>query len=243
MDDAARQSLIAALPYGRRYARALVGDQAQGDALVAAALRSLMAQGDLPLGGRLGLYAAINAEDRSDPGAGLTADERRILLLTALEELRLPQAAAVLGLEEADAKALQARAQDHLKRTAATDVLIIEDEPIIAMDIEDLVRRCGHRVIGTAASETEAIDMAKEGRPGLILADINLGEGGDGITAVARILAETRNATVPVIFVTAYPERLLTGERVEPTFVIPKPFEPTALAIATYQAVRGPARL
>lgn len=78
--------------------------------------------------------------------------------------------------------------------------------------------------------------MARERNPGLILADVNLGAGGDGISAVGFIL---RERAIPVIFVTAYPERLLTAERVEPTFIISKPFEPVALAIATYQAVSG----
>jgi CheY-like chemotaxis protein len=115
-------------------------------------------------------------------------------------------------------------------------VLIIEDEPIIAMDIEELVQRCGHRVAGVASSEAEAVEIAERTRPGLILADINLGVGGDGSAAVARIV---RHHHAPVIFVTAYPERLLTGEAMEPAFVITKPFDPLTLAIATYQAVTG----
>jgi CheY-like chemotaxis protein len=107
------------------------------------------------------------------------------------------------------------------------------------MDIEELVRGCGHRVVGVAATERDAVEMASQRRPGLILADINLGVGGDGASAVARIM-ERHHA--PVIFVTAYPERLLTGDAVEPAFVITKPFEPLTLAIATYQAVTGGVR-
>ena len=119
-----------------------------------------------------------------------------------------------------------------MRSAAAADVLIIEDEPIIAMDIEELVQGCGHRMVGVASTEREAVEIAKRTRPGLILADINLGAGGDGSSAVARIL---RTHQAPVIFVTAYPERLLTGEVVEPAFVITKPFEPLTLAIATYR--------
>ena len=91
-------------------------------------------------------------------------------------------------------------------------------------------------VVGVASTEREAVDIARRTRPGLILADINLGAGGDGTNAVARIM-QTHYA--PVIFVTAYPERLLTGETLEPAYVITKPFEPMTLAIATYQAVTG----
>ncbi len=167
--------------------------------------------------------------------------QRQLLLLTALEELgverrRRDRRAArrrVAATELADAR-------ERVRDTAAADVLIIEDEPIIAMDIEELVRGCGHRVVGVAASESEAVTLAERHRPGLILADINLGAGGDGTSAVARIV---RNHQVPVIFVTAYPERLLTGAAVEPAFVITKPFEPMMLAIATYQAVTGGLRL
>ncbi len=115
-------------------------------------------------------------------------------------------------------------------------MLIIEDEPVIAMDIEELVQSCGHKVVGVAATEAEAVELAELHRPGLILADINLGAGGDGTAAVARIM---QHHYAPVIFVTAYPERLLTGEALEPAFVITKPFEPMTLAIATYQAVTG----
>jgi CheY-like chemotaxis protein len=89
-------------------------------------------------------------------------------------------------------------------------------------------------VVGIAATEAEAVAIAEAERPGLVLADINLGAGGDGASAVARIL---KHLTAPVIFVTAYPERLLTGEAVEPAFVITKPFDPTTLAVATFQAV------
>ena len=123
---------------------------------------------------------------------------------------------------------------------AATDVLIIEDEPIIAMDIEELVQNCGHNVVGVATTEAEAVKLAELHKPGLILADINLGIGGDGTSAVARIM---QHHYAPVIFVTAYPERLLTGEDLEPAYVITKPFEPLTLAIATYQAVTGGVRL
>jgi CheY-like chemotaxis protein len=148
----------------------------------------------------------------------------------------LATAASLLNLAIETAEALLASARDQLRSAAATDVLIIEDEPIIAMDIEELVASCGHRVVGVAATEADAVAIAQRSKPGLILADINLGAGGDGSSAVSRII---RSHYAPVIFVTAYPERLLTGEALEPAFVITKPFEPLTLAIATYQAVTG----
>lgn len=229
-----REELVRALPYARRFARALAGGQSAGDALVARVLREELP----PMPARLALYAAISriAPLMPEPAAGLGHRERQLLLLTALEDLKLPEAAEVVGMQATAAEESLAAAKTKLRSTAATDVLIIEDEPIIAMDLAMLVEECGHRVIGTAASEAEALAIALAHMPGLILADINLGAGGDGTSAVARILESTK---VPVIFVTAYPERLLTGERVEPAFVITKPFEPLTLAIATYQAVSG----
>ncbi len=239
-----REDLIRALPYARRYARALSGNQAGGDALVTQAVRTLLAASQAE-DARLALYKEVTACSGSAlPAEGLEAKlsdvQRKLLLLTSLEEVPLATAASLLGLGGGEAEQLLAEARHHLRAAAATDVLIIEDEPVIAMDIEELVASCGHRVVGVAATEAEAVAMAVQTRPGLILADINLGAGGDGSSAVSRIM---RSHYAPVIFVTAYPERLLTGEALEPAFVITKPFEPLTLAIATYQAVTGGVRL
>ena len=223
-----------ALPYARRFARALTGSQTAGDALVAECLPDVL--NDVAADPRLGLYAALARRTADDTPGGLSAQQRQLLLLTSLEELPIAQAAEVTGITPEAAGDALAQARQHLLEASATSVLIIEDEPIIAMDIEELVRGCGHSVVGVANSEAEAVDLAERHRPGLILADINLGPGGDGAQAVARIM---RHHYAPVIFVTAYPERLLTGEAVEPAFVITKPFEPLALAVATYQAVTG----
>jgi CheY-like chemotaxis protein len=246
-----RDDLIRALPYARRYARALTGSQPAGDALVADSLRDLLAGGSEGAStaeitdARHALFRGVTY--RFDTGVhggavqeGLSAKQRQLLLLTALEDVSVGDAGVILGVDTPTAARLLADARERLRASAATDVLIIEDEPIIAMDLEELVQSCGHRVVGVAASETEAIAIAKRTRPGLILADINLGLGGDGTSAVSKILA---SHYAPVIFVTAYPERLLTGDAIEPAFVITKPFEPLTLAIATYQAVTGGVQL
>ena len=238
MTSTARDAVIRALPYVRRYARALTGDQVRGDAMVAEALRRLGAASPAqdPL---LVLYAEVTRQhealaEAAEPAGGLDLRARALLLLTALEGLTLDAAAGVLGIVAEEAGAALAVARGRLREAAAADVLIIEDEPIIAMDLEELVQSCGHRVVGVASSEREALEISRRSGPGLILADINLGAGGDGASAVARII---REHPAPVIYVTAYPERLLTGEAAEPAFVITKPFEPLTLAIATYQAV------
>ena len=224
MSSLRREELIQALPYARRYARALAGSQTLGDELVATSLTDLSRvtpgpHAAAPADGaglkgdaRLQLYAAISGCFGASACAGgkLSTRHRQLLLLTSLEELSVEDAGSVLGIEPATAAASLSDARTRVRSTAATDVLIIEDEPIIAMDIEELVLSCGHRVIGVAATEQAAVDIAARTPPGLILADINLGIGGTGSSAVSRILATHH---VPVIFVTAYPERLLTGGR------------------------------
>lgn len=238
------EDLLRALPRARRYARALAGSQEAGDALVGEALLALR---EAPPAGdgaavMLALYRAVSEqvpETAAGPGV-LGVLDRKVLLLTALEGLAPDAAGAVLGRSGAEVVEIAAAARERLREGAEADVLIVEDEPIIAMDLGQLVAACGHRVAGIAATQAEAVALARSLNPTLILADINLGIGGDGKSAVAEIL---REMAVPVIFVTAYPERLLTGEAVEPAFVITKPFDPMTLAIATYQAVTGGLRL
>ena len=238
-----REDLIRALPYARRYARALTGSQPRGDSLVAESLQEMLADSGAAPDAKHVLYRTVTRRFDSAAPSGspfvigkLSQKQRQLLLLTSLEELPIEAAAPIVAVPVSDAEALLTEAREHLRAGAATDVLIIEDEPVIAMDIEELVQSCGHNVVGVATTEAEAVEMAEQHRPGLILADINLGAGGDGTLAVSRIM---RHHYAPVIFVTAYPERLLTGEALEPAFVITKPFEPLTLAIATYQAVTG----
>lgn len=234
--SATQQELLAALPYARRFARALTGSQGEGDGLVGRAIPRM--PGDLPP--RLGFYAAITQLMRDHAAGreevGLTLLQRQLLLLTALEEVTLADAARVLGLTPEAAAEEVRQARHDLREVAATDILIIEDEPVIAMDLQMLVQGCGHRVAGVAMTEREAIRLAAERPVGLILADVNLGRGGSGISTVRTILAATET---PVIFVTAYPELLLTAEGLEPAFIVRKPFDPLSLAIATYQAVHA----
>ena len=243
MTNSWRDDLIRALPYARRYARALTGSQPHGDRLVAESLREVLTLPEHDPSAKRSLYRQITRQfDQTgdDLPEGLTRKQRQLLLLTTLEELPMADAAFIVDLDEPLAHQALAHARDHLRASAAADVLIIEDEPIIAMDIEELVQSCGHRVVGVATSEADAIRIAETTRPGLILAAINLGQGGDGAQAVSTI---SQRHQAPVIFVTAYPERLLTGSAIEPAFVITKPFEPLTLAIATYQAVTGGVRI
>ena len=143
-------------------------------------------------------------------------------------------AALILDDNADGVRALISRAQRDIEAELASEVLIIEDEPVIAADIEALVKELGHTVVDIAATRTEAVDAVARKTPGLVLADIQLADGSSGIDAVKDILARFN---VPVIFITAFPERLLTGERPEPTFLITKPFQPETVKAAIGQAL------
>ncbi len=244
------------LPYVRRYARALTGDQPAGDAYVRVALEALAA-GERALepnmSPRVALYHVFHTiwcstgaqlEDRSedlttgdDPSSRLmriAPRSRQAFLLTALEGFTPSETAQILDADFAEVEQLIAEAQKEIDAELATDVLIIEDEPVIAADIEALARELGHHVVDIAATRGEAIEAVAKHRPGLILADIQLADGSSGIDAVREILGRF---DVPVIFITAFPERLLTGERPEPTFLITKPFQPETVKAAIGQAL------
>jgi CheY-like chemotaxis protein len=239
--------IAAQLPFLRRYARALTGSQQQGDALVEQALVDVVArpeQLDADTSLRLALFAALQravasaAGDRAPPTnnriAAIPVLQRQLLLLTALESFPISEAAAVTGLAPEAAEAELAAAYAWLDAQLHTSVLIIEDEPLIAMDLEHLVQDLGHRVTALAATRSDAVAALAQQRPGLVLADIQLADGSSGIDAVKDIQAQI---DVPVIFITAFPERLLTGEAVEPAFLITKPFRPAAVRATIAQAL------
>jgi len=250
------QTLAPHLPYLRRYARALTGSQPSGDAHVRAALTALLAgkqaltEGVPPRVGLYRLFHAIwqsGAEHYDDatipPGLprnpegrlrSLSATKRAALLLTAVEAFSLEEAAFIVDETPEEVERAILEAQKSIDSQLASKVLIIEDEPIIALDLENLVSELGHKVVAVAATKDDAVAKAKSERPGLVLADINLGEGGSGIDAVSEILS---SFDIPVIFITAYPEKLLTGERPEPTYLIAKPFLPETVQATVGQAL------
>lgn len=252
------QQLYSHLPFLRRYARALTGSQKHGDTYVRAALESIVAAPDdfpADVDPRLGLYhvfhviwasAQFDGDDTGDGNddsrqviararlARVKPGPRQALLLTAMEGFSNDEAAYIMGIDAGDMDGLVEEALGEIERQTRADVLIIEDEPIIAMDIEMIVRDMGHDVTGIAVTRDEAVELARARRPGLVLADIQLADDSSGIDAVKDILAQF---SVPVIFITAFPERLLTGERPEPTFLITKPFQRSTVKAAIAQAL------
>ena len=250
--------LVAAhLPYLRRFARAVTGSQKSGDAYVASTLEAMLADPTLfpeDLPPRMALYQTFlklvnsikwnnhRAEEPAHPGLDavrrnldvLAPAARQAFLLIAVEEFSPSEAARILEIDESELQELVDEAGREIARQIATDVVIIEDEPLIALDLERLVTDLGHRVVKIARTERQAIEAVMRARPGLILADIQLADGSSGLDAVNEIL---RSFSVPVIFVTAYPQRLLTGTRPEPTFLIAKPFHPDNVKAVISQAL------
>jgi DNA-directed RNA polymerase specialized sigma24 family protein len=246
------------LPFLRRYARALTGSQQHGDNFVHTTLEVIVAAPDeFRASGdtRIDLYrnfhriwesAFIEDGEGSDEGenplvraanrrlARITPLSRQMLLLTALEGFSVEETAAITGADSAMVETLLAEAVDEVDREARTSVLIIEDEPLIAMDLEQIVRDLGHEVAGVATTHEDAVAAFENSDAGLVLADIQLADGSSGIDAVQDILAI---APVPAIFITAFPEKLLTGHRVEPTFLISKPFGRNTVRAAISQSL------
>jgi CheY-like chemotaxis protein len=155
-------------------------------------------------------------------------------MLLALDDFSLEGAAAVLELPLAEVEDLVETARREVAQQIATDILIIEDDLMIAHDLKRMMAELGHRIIGIARTRQEALVLADATRPGLILADIQLADGSSGIDAVAEI---ERKGWCPVVFITAYPERLLTGAPSEPTYLLEKPFDGDAVRVVVGQAL------
>ncbi|MFN4272263.1 MAG: response regulator [Aliihoeflea sp.] len=244
------------LPLLRRFSRAVSGSQSSGDALVAATLEAIIADPSIfpsSSSDRIALYkifaklftsVALRVPDEQPLSAwesrvvtnlsSLAPRPRQAFLLVAVEGFNEVEAAEVLDVSEEEFSSLLNEASDEISRQVATDIMVIEDEPLIAMDIEQMVESLGHRVVGTARTHKEATSLFKSTQPKMVLADIQLADGSSGIDAVNEILAMV---SVPVIFITAFPERLLTGERPEPTFLVTKPFNPDMVKALISQAL------
>jgi CheY-like chemotaxis protein len=102
-------------------------------------------------------------------------------------------------------------------------ILIVEDEQIIAADLRNKLQQLGHEVIGMAIAGDEAIDMADELRPDLVLMDVQL-EGEMTGTEAARTIQHRTGA--PIIFVTAFPGVFVRqpGDMQQPGICLGKPF-------------------
>jgi len=246
------------LPYLRRYARALTGFQQIGDAFVVQTLEAILEEpASFPKqhGVRAGLYRifstlwsaaseqSILAESQEDSEASslvmqnvarLAPRSRQAFLLNTVERFGRSDIAFILDLDIEAVSRLMSQAGREIAECIATNVLIIEDEALIAAELSMIARELGHSIIGVARTQSEATKLAAQHAPGLVLADIHLADGSSGIDAVNDILQQ---GDTPIIFITAYPERLLTGQRPEPTFLISKPYDVEAVKATICQSL------
>lgn len=235
------------LPFLRRYGRTLTGSQSVGDAAVRETLQALIAapdefRGDVPV--RVELYRVFHKiwSDSSlrpidTPGAivgSLPRKLRKALLLTTIEGFTIDETAYILDFDEAEVREFVSEARSAIESMLSAKVMIIEDEAIIALHLKSLLISMGNDVAAIVRTETEAVAVADQVHPELILADVNLADGSSGIDAVRRIL---QTVDIPVIFITAFPEKLLTGDGEEPAYVISKPFNPDNVVATVWQAL------
>ncbi|TDL79389.1 response regulator [Palleronia sediminis] len=248
----------AELPFLRRYARALTGSQRTGDNYAAATLEAILQDPSIfmrSMGPKTALFRAFHkiwatagaptadTEDTAtrmesralDHMAGLTNNTREALLLSTIEGFGFEDVGRIMDIDSGEAEELVSIAIAEMEKSMTGKVMIIEDEAIIAMDIHSIVSEMGHNVTGIARTRSAAADLGARDRPDLILADIQLADNSSGIDAVNDILGQFGN--IPVIFITAFPERLLTGDKPEPAFLIPKPYSEEQVRSAVSQAM------
>ncbi len=249
------QSIAPHLPSLRRFARALSGSQESGDAYVVALLEALVENPSIfpsKIDSKIALYQiflkiwnSVDANafpnfkfEKSELVRGLqtlTPRSRQAFLLLSVEGFDAEAIAQILETDHEDVSALIAAADHEIaNQLEPADILIIEDEPLTAAHLEELVQSLGHEVTGVARTHRDALLLAHNRKPDLILSDIQLADGSSGVEAVNEILGELE---APVIFVTGHPEMLLTGEKPEPTFLIAKPFNAETVKAVIGQAL------
>lgn len=257
--DELSQELLRNLPYLRRYARALTGSQQTGDRYAMATMEALIEEPDdveaetvridlfrafhkiwsssgQPVDGASDDTANIVREARAHERiSALMPNTREALLLHTVEGFSISEIAEIMVTSKDEAAEFVQHALKDLRDMTSGDIMIIEDEAVIAMDLEAIVTSMGHRVTGVARTEAGAIDLGDRKIPDMILADIQLADGSSGIDAVNALLKE--HGDRPVIFITAFPERLLTGDRPEPAFLITKPYSEDQVRAAVSQAM------
>lgn len=250
------QEIAPHLPHLRRFSRALSGSQASGDAYVVAVLEALVADTSIfpeDVEPRVGLYKLFlrmwNSLDdvhtvlNFDPTVTeavhsiqtITPEPRQAFLLLSVEGFAPDEIAQILDVDISGVAGLIDQADREIaEQLAPAAILIIEDEPLTAANLQILVESLGHHVTGIARTHREALELVGKEQPELILSDIQLDDGSSGVEAVNEILG---SLDLPVIFITGHPELLLTGERPEPAFLIPKPFDPKTVKAIISQAL------
>ncbi|MBZ8132747.1 response regulator [Afifella sp. IM 167] len=234
----------------RRYAFCLFGSLGHADAAVEECLRRVdpgaLEAGDdieIDLFRAFGRIAAGHAapewlsnsrsiDEEALHGAVLRLPlaERQALTLNEVCHFTPSETARILGIDEARVESLVAGAYG-LLASPGLSALIIEDEPLLAQNISEIVSRLGIRVVGMAINEKEAIFKAAETKPGLILADVRLTQG-SGLNAISTI----RRFHAPrVAYLTAFPSEVLRASGQSEALIVAKPFKEGAVEAAVRQ--------
>ena len=243
------------LPLLRRYARAMSGSRDLGDRIAEHALITFLRnkeslEGDMEL--KVVLFRALqdargdlkyrleadadHALSRANRHlARLTPGSRDAFLLSAFEDFSHEQIATILRRPTEEIEGLIAVARKDLSHLVSGRILVIEDELFVAHELSDIVTDMGHSVIGTAPTSEDALEIAEAEEPDLILSDIQLANGGSGIKTVGKILRFY--PMTPVVYITGFPERLLTGKGPEPAFLVTKPYTRDQVRSAVSQAM------
>ena len=223
----------------RRYFRAVLGDQATGDRLA----RALWSEADY--GGRDArhvdaasvllaamrrwrrLYNASSPAAAFSPGAiaqalsPTAAQRRQVGVLIDVFGLTVPQTAKALDRSEGEVTVLLSAARADARAPIGGHVLVVEDDPLVAQHLAHLTREAGATDVAVARDAEAAFASAAAMPPRIVLCDYDLGEGPNGAEIVRRLAGEH---DAVCIFVTAYPNAVLSGTDGEPAFIIEKPF-------------------
>lgn len=226
------------LPNLRRYGRAITGHQVTADCAVITLMQDYAGR-KMPTfesdGLRLALYRDLSMSLQQEvDGSVKTPNSRRVHFLTEVQRFTFEQAGHILNVSEHGARELHERACEEIKKLDKARILIIEDEAFISTHLWALAEELEHSVTAIARTKDEAVKAARKTQPTLILSDIHLADGSSGIDAVADI---SKICSAPTIFITAFPDRLLTGDRQEPLFLINKPFHDTEVSASISQAI------
>lgn len=121
------------------------------------------------------------------------------------------------------------------------NILLVEDDPIIAADLQDRLESIGYDVLGPVASGEHALDFFESASPDLVIMDIQLEGAWDGIETSRRILARQ---AVPIVFLTSNSDdaTFRKAREVNPSAFLSKPFRGRDLIHAIELAIRQTAR-
>lgn len=238
------------LPRLRRYARALTGDVQLARLLTqcavdpcrhereqASVLDAYRAIGELWRSrfSQLGSKQVSSRNPEQMRIASMQPAGREAFLLTSLEGFQISEAAGILSTSTDKVRELVKSALEDVKEVAPSKVLIIEDEFFIARDLERIVCDLGHAVVGKARTMSDAVQAFESCQPDLVLSDIAIAGDGDGIAAVLSMIQRSGTGQLPAVFISAFPERLVSEKRPQPTFIVGKPFTDEAVRSAVTQ--------